>query len=313
MRKFVLLILTLFTSTVILLLNSCLSQSYTLTQKASPGPTQIITYEQKKLEKSLVHILTIAPSNKYSLIPVISEKLVTVEEIANKNTLNNQIIAVINAGFFDPANQKSTSYITRDGKLIADPKQNERLINNPNLKSYLSQIFNRSEFRRYQCKQEVKYDITLHNQPIYPGCKLIDALGAGPQLLPELTLEKEAFVDKSKGRDALGSQGGNARTALGIKNDGTIVLVMVAQKANMTNSSSISGMSLFELANFLKNLGVEKALNLDGGSSSSLYYEGQSFYGKFDADGKPIQRSVKSFLILQSRILGIMGLHGLDE
>ncbi len=299
MRKIFLLILTLFTFTAILLLSSCLSQSYVLTQQPSSTPIQIIKYEQKKLEQSLVHMLTIPPNSKYSLIPVISEKLITVEELANKNVLNNQIIAIINAGFFDPANEKSTSYITRDGKLVADPKQNERLINNPNLKSYLSQIFNRSEFRRYQCKQGIKYDITLHNQPILSGCKLIDALGAGPQLLPELTLEKEAFVDKFKGRDVLGSQGENARTALGIKNDGTIVLVMVSQKPNMTNSTSVSGMSLFELANFLKNLGVEKALNLDGGSSSSLYYEGQSFYGKIDADGKAVRRPVKSFLILQ--------------
>jgi len=85
---------------------------------------------------------------------------------------------------------------------------------------------------------------------------------------------------------------------VGIKDDGTIVLVMVSQKSNMVTSTSTSGMSLFELADFLKNLGVEKALNLDGGSSSSLYYQGQSFYGKIDTDGKAVRRPVKSFLIL---------------
>jgi starvation-inducible outer membrane lipoprotein len=300
MRKIFLLILTIFTCTATLLLSSCLSQSYVLTKQTPSTAAPIIKYEQKTLEKSLVHILTIPPDSQYSLTPVISEKLITIEELARDYQLNhqsnNQFIAIINAGFFDPVNQKSTSYITRDEKLVANPKQNERLINNPNLKYYLNQIFNRSEFRRYQCQKEIKYDITLHNQAISSGCKLIDALGAGPQLLPELTLEKEAFVDKSKGRDVLGSQGANARTALGIKDDGTIVLVMVSQKPNMVTSTS--GMSLFELADFLKNLGVEKALNLDGGSSSSLHYQGQSFYGKIDTDGKAVRRPVKSFLIL---------------
>jgi hypothetical protein len=274
MRKIFLLILTIFTCTATLLLSSCLSQSYVLTKQTPSTAAPIIKYEQKTLEKSLVHILTIPPDSQYSLTPVISEKLITIEELA----------------------RESTSYITRDEKLVANPKQNERLINNPNLKYYLNQIFNRSEFRRYQCQKEIKYDITLHNQAISSGCKLIDALGAGPQLLPELTLEKEAFVDKSKGRDVLGSQGANARTALGIKDDGTIVLVMVSQKSNMVTSTS--GMSLFELADFLKNLGVEKALNLDGGSSSSLHYQGHSFYGKIDTDGKAVRRPVKSFLIL---------------
>lgn len=57
-------------------------------------------------------------------------------------------------------------------------------------------------------------------------------------------------------------------------------------------------MSLPELANFMKSLGVKEALNLDGGSSSSLYYQGKTFYGKVDLEGKTIKRPVKSVLVL---------------
>ena len=214
----------------------------------------------------------------------------TVEEFAHKH----RSIAIINGGFFDPSNQKTTSVVVIQGKLVADPKQNERLVNNPDLKPYLGKILNRTEFRRYLCGQTFRYDITRHSEPTPTGCQLIDALGGGPTILPELTLEQEGFLDKVNRRDALGSNQPNARTAVGITHHGSIVLVMVAQKSNAGG-----GMSLPELANFMKTLGVEKAMNLDGGSSSSLYYKGKSFYGKVDEDGHPVKRSVKSVLLVQ--------------
>lgn len=59
-----------------------------------------------------------------------------------------------------------------------------------------------------------------------------------------------------------------------ITRDGSVIWVMVAQKSEPATSS---GMSLPALANFMKTMGVEPAMNLDGGSSSSLYYQGKTF------------------------------------
>lgn len=169
-------------------------------------------------------------------------------------------------------------------------------MNNPNLKPYLGQIFNRAEFRRYRCWQTIRYSIALHSESSPAGCQLVDAIGAVPQLLPELTSVQEGFVDNANKRDALGSNQPNARTAVGITRDGSIVLVMVAQKASAPNNS---GISLPVLADLMKTLGVQKAMNLDGGSSSSLYYNGKTFYGKIDLEGNPIKRPVKSVLLVQ--------------
>jgi len=58
-------------------------------------------------------------------------------------------------------------------------------------------------------------------------------------------------------------------------------------------------MSLQSLAGFMKTKGVEKAMNLDGGSSSSLYYQGKTFYGKVDDKGNQLRRLVKSVLLVQ--------------
>ncbi|WP_445632226.1 phosphodiester glycosidase family protein [Nostoc sp. DSM 114167] len=158
-------------------------------------------------------------------------------------------------------------------------------------------MFNRTEFRRYLCGQTSRYSIALHNQSPPAGCQLVDAIGAGPRLLPELTLEKEGFVDNTNKRDALGSNQPNARTAVGITRDGSVILVMVAQKP----LASANGISLPALADLMKTLGADRAMNLDGGSSSSLYYNGKTFYGKVDLEGNSIKRPVKSVLLVQEK------------
>ncbi|KYC43387.1 hypothetical protein WA1_11130 [Scytonema hofmannii PCC 7110] len=260
-----------------------------------------IRYERRILNQSEAHILFVPSQSEFVVTPVVSQNLETIEKIAQKN----QAIATINGGFFDPNNQKTTSNIIIQGKLVANPRENERLVNNPNLKSYLNQIFNRTEFRRYGCNtalaenskanSTVRYDIAFHNAPLPVGCQLVDALGGGPKLLPDLTLVQEGFVDADKSRDALGSTQLNARSAVGITRDGSIILVMISQKPK----ASLSGISLPALADFMKSLGAEKAMNLDGGSSASLYYDGKTFFGKVDLEGNSVKRPIKSVLLVR--------------
>jgi exopolysaccharide biosynthesis protein len=292
-RKIKLLGLILISFAMVLWFNLRFSTQSIPTVASAPPKT--IRYFERTLPQSIAHILLIPANSRFLVTPALLQKVSTVEEFVQKH----QAVAILNAGFFDPVNQKSTSYVVLQGKLVADPKENERLVNNPNLKPYLSQIFNRAEFRRYSCGQTVRYDIALHNASQPAGCRLVDAIGAGPSLLPELTLEKEGFVDNANKRDALGSNQPNARTAVGITRDGNVVLVMVAQKPSAPGNS---GISLPALADFMKTLGADKAMNLDGGSSSSLYYNGKTFYGKVDLEGNPIKRPVKSVLLVQEAI-----------
>ncbi|MFN6488145.1 phosphodiester glycosidase family protein [Nostoc sp. DedQUE03] len=291
MRKIKLLALVLISFAMVLWFNLRFSTPSIPTIAASPPKN--IRYFDRTLPQSIAHIVLIPANSKFLVTPALSQKVATVEEFAQKY----QAVAILNAGFFDPANQKTTSYVVRQGKLIADPKENERLVNNPNLKSYLGQIFNRSEFRRYLCGQTSRYSIALHSQSPPAGCQLVDAIGAGPRLLPELTLEKEGFVDNGNKRDALGSNQPNARTAVGITRDGSVILAMVAQKPSVP----ANGISLPALADLMKTLGAEQAMNLDGGSSSSLYYKGKTFYGKVDLKGNFIKRPVKSVLLVQEK------------
>ncbi len=258
---------------------------------AQPSPELKIQYQTHSLPQVTIHSLQI-PVQAFQVIPVLVDGVADVADFVRQFGA----IAAINGGFFDPVNQKSTSYVTQQGKLVAEPHHNERLMENPDLVPYLPKILNRSEFRRYRCGSVFRYAIARHRDPSPPDCQLIDALGGGPRLLPENTAEQEGFVDFANGtlvRDTIGSYQPNARSAIGITDRGDILLVMAAQKPGG------AGLSLPDLATFMKTLGVTQAMNLDGGTSSALYFENKTLYGKLNEAGQPTGRPVKSVLLVQ--------------
>lgn len=75
------------------------------------------------------------------------------------------------------------------------------------------------------------------------------------------------LVDKKKvmGNFPADISGPNARTALGYSPDKRRLLVVTVEK-----SSASRGLTLQELADYMAGLGVERALNLDGGGSTTL-------------------------------------------
>jgi exopolysaccharide biosynthesis protein len=93
------------------------------------------------------------------------------------------------------------------------------------------------------------------------------ALGAGPMLVRNnsvfLTTKVEDF-----GSDVAGGRA--PRTAIGLKADGNMMLVVVDGR----QENSI-GMTLLELALFMQELGAQDAMNLDGGGSSEMVINGK--------------------------------------
>ena len=252
-----------------------------------------ILYDFVERSNGNIHTVTIPHDSNYIVVPAVST-LAPIEDFVSSQS---KVVAAINGGYFDPVNHKTTSFITQNSKIVADPRFNERLVDNPDLKQYLKKIFNRTEFRYYDCNSKIRYDIQLHSAPIPSNCTLKGSLGGGPGLLPRNTSEAEAFTayqDGEKIRDAIGSQSLNARSAIAITASGDVILVMAAQRSQQPLNS---GISLAELTDFLSDIGAVKAMNLDGGSSSSLYYNGRVVYGKVDKEGQEIKRPIKSVLL----------------
>jgi len=262
---------------------------------ALPARDRSPTYERHETARSSIHLVRVPLGGRWQVVPRVAEGLLPLPQFLSWDG-EGEAIALINAGFFDPANQLTTSAITRQGSLVADPRQNSRLMENPDLTPYLDRILNRAELRRLACADGIRYGIARHQDGISDGCQIQDALGAGPRLLPTLDLEAEGFREVVNGqvvRDALGSDRLNARSAVGLTADGDLLLVMAAQRPEAPQNS---GLTLTELAQFLAHQGAVEALNLDGGSSAGLFFQGTVAYGRLDASGQPIQRPIKSVL-----------------
>ena len=61
----------------------------------------------------------------------------------------------------------------------------------------------------------------------------------------------------------------NPRTAIGLIDTNHFVFVVSDGR-----TSESAGLSLYELATFMSGLGVKTAYNLDGGGSSTMYFNG---------------------------------------
>lgn len=268
------------------------SKSPAVFATSSPAVAQDLpTYQRYALPNSDIHTITLAPRSRLKVSIALSPGLRSIEQLAK----SEKAIAAINGGFFDPTNQKTTSYGTKQRQLVLDPNQNERLIENPQLQPYLPQILDRSEFRQYDCGTTTQYAIARRSEQVPAGCTLAEAMGGGPQLLPKFTAQEEGFIDQQTGRDAIGVAQRNARSAIGLKPDGSVVLVMAAQKPDAPEDS---GMSMQALTGFMQRLGIDRALNLDGGSSAALIYQDQMFYGKVEKNGQPVLRAIKSAIVI---------------
>jgi exopolysaccharide biosynthesis protein len=85
---------------------------------------------------------------------------------------------------------------------------------------------------------------------------------------PGLLEDGEILVDTN---DEVGmSMASNPRTAIGMIEPNHYIFVVSDGR-----TSDNEGLSLYELADFMKNLGVATAYNLDGGGSSTMVYQGE--------------------------------------
>ncbi len=103
---------------------------------------------------------------------------------------------------------------------------------------------------------------------------------------PYLVKNGEVFVDMTAQK--LSSIGGrNPRSAIGYTEDNRLILVAVDGR----EGSSI-GMTLMELANFMKAAGCVGAMNLDGGGSTVMYVNGKVVNKPQVYGGIPISNAV---------------------
>ncbi len=126
--------------------------------------------------------------------------------------------------------------------------------------------------------KKIKVDIKL--QEDLQGATHI--IGAGPYLVKD----SEIFVDyKEQKLQAI--SGKNPRSAIGYNNKGSFFIVTIdgREKASV-------GMTLYELAKLMKNIGCDYAMNFDGGSSSAMYVKGRIVNNAVNTEGIPVSNAL---------------------
>ncbi len=239
-----------------------------------------------------LYIIRIPKERNANIRPYITKSLAFNKDIFAKTGAE----LVINAGYFDPNNKKTSSYVVIDGKTVLDPTTNNSLMTNSSIKPYLNLVLNRTEFRVLDCHGQTKYDIAAHNAKPPFRCQIKHSIQAGPMIYPDLRLSREYFVMKDKDgnvtRDSITALKKCARTAIGIK-DGDVYIII----ANIYHKLTLPG-----LYKICEDLGLEKAMNFDGGGSTSLNYKGTDNpqYKNFEitSDKNKNARKLKSFLLI---------------
>ena len=92
----------------------------------------------------------------------------------------------------------------------------------------------------------------------------VQVLSFGPALI------EDGQIAVSAGEEVGKAMASNPRTAIAVTEDGHYLFVV---SDGRTNESE--GLSLSQMAEFLRSLGVETAYNLDGGGSSTMVFEGE--------------------------------------
>jgi hypothetical protein len=243
-------------------------------------------------------------TRNWRIRPAMSDQTAPTSQIAASQSAS----AAINGGYFNLSDGVSASYVVSNSAEVADPKHNKALVENPKLQPHLQSIFNRAEIRFLTNKANgaASIEIVKHDAPVSANCTLRDSLQAGPLLVPTLDSEKEAFLRTEPDgsiTDSIGSKRLAARTAFGITNDNYAIMLTAAGKAQEDGSS---GLTLTQLADLMKRLGCVQAINLDGGSSTTMYVKaapaGQASTSPPAGEvvcGKSPETRVKSILMLE--------------
>lgn len=110
---------------------------------------------------------------------------------------------------------------------------------------------------------EVNISATMDGQPITFGPNA-SVMTAGPLLIKDgIKTSAQSWYDDGFQNDAW--NGYNPRTVVGIKADGTLLIVTVDGRSNNSRGCTIA-----ELQTMMENLGAVNALNLDGGASTLM-------------------------------------------
>lgn len=114
-----------------------------------------------------------------------------------------------------------------------------------------------------------------------------NVLSFGPALIENYNISVNQSTEVGK------AMASNPRTAIGLIDDNHYIFVV----SDGRTKESV-GLSLYELATFMKTLNVKTAYNLDGGGSSTMYFNGNIINNPTTNGNKISERSVSDIVYI---------------
>ena len=217
--------------------------------------------------------LKLATSQYYGVVEIAGQK-VYLSGVNCPRGENNTILYNSLFGDYTGTNEFGKEYVVQNGKVIAINQANSFIP----VDGQVISVHGKAQEAFTNVKIGDKISIGENFGPELDSASTI--VGAGPELLRNgqlhVTAVQEQFPsDIAKGRAP--------RTALGIKADGKIILMVIDGR----QSHSI-GTTLTETAQLLQKFGAVNGFNLDGGGSSEMVLQGQILNSPSDGGERPV-------------------------
>ena len=230
-----------------------------------------VTLTEKTVNETQVYVADITLSSSDYLKTALAQNSYGTNVTAKTSVTaaeNNAILAV--NGDYQGAN--SSGYVIRNGVVYRDSVREDA--SNGDLAIYKDGSF-----------KIIYEDQVSANQLVQDG--VVNLLAFGPSLVEngEISVDTNTEVGQA--------MSSNPRTAIGIIDENHYIIIVSDGR-----TSESKGLSLYQMAEVMKSYGVKTAYNLDGGGSSTLYFNGQVINKPTTGGSKISERAVSDIVYI---------------
>ena len=246
------------------------AETATVTDTSYSDDNISVTLTENTVNNTQVYIADVTVSSAEYLKTALANNTygTNVTAKTSETAANNKAILAVNGDYYGA---NSTGYVIRNGVVYRDTVREDS--SNGDLAIYKDGSF------------KIIYENEISaNQLVKDG--VVNLLAFGPALVEngEIVVNTKSEVGQS--------MASNPRTAIGIIDENHYIIIVSDGR-----TSESQGLSLYEMAEVMKSYRVKTAYNLDGGGSSTMYFNGQVI-NKPTTNGNISERAVSDIVYI---------------
>ena len=246
------------------------SETATVTDNSYSDDNISVTLTEKTVNNTQVYIADVTVSSAEYLKTALANNTYgnNVTAKTAETAANNNAILAVNGDYYGA---NTTGYVIRNGVVYRDTVREDS--SNGDLAIYKDGSFKIIYEDQISADQLVKDSV-------------VNLLAFGPALVEngEIVVNTKSEVGQS--------MASNPRTAIGIIDENHYIIIVSDGR-----TSESQGLSLYEMAEVMKSYRVKTAYNLDGGGSSTMYFNGQVI-NKPTTNGNISERAVSDIVYI---------------